>query len=88
MRLSKEELTEASSDVLQSQEAETRPPLYVVDIPPVEEDFPHLSGDKTNVYPLPISHENQCKIVGVASNWIFSQASLDSKQIKEEIFTT
>jgi hypothetical protein len=45
-RLSKEELTEASSDVLQSQEAETRPPLYVIDIPPVEEDFPHLSGDK------------------------------------------
>jgi hypothetical protein len=69
VRLSKEELTEASSDVLQSQEAETRAPLYVIDIlPPVEEDFPHLSGEKTNVYPLPISHENQCKIVGVASN--------------------
>ena len=24
--------------------------------------------DKTNIYPLPISHENQCKIVGVASS--------------------
>ena len=68
MHLSKEELSGASSDVLQSQEAETRPPLYVIDIPPVEEDFPHLSGEKTNIYPLPISHENQCKIVGVASN--------------------
>ena len=68
VHLSKEELAEASSDVLQSQETESRSHLYMIDIPPVEEDFPHLSGDKTNIYPLPISHENQCKIVGVASN--------------------
>ena len=68
MHLSKEELAEASSDVLQSQETESRSHLYVIDIPPVEEDFPHLSEDKTSIYPLPISHENQCKIVGVASN--------------------
>ena len=40
----------------------------MIDIRPVEEYFLHLSEDKTNIYPLPISHENQCKIVGVASN--------------------
>ena len=68
MHLSKEELAEASSDVLQSQETESRLHLYVIDIPPVEEDFPYLSEDKTNIYPLPISQFNQCKIVGAASN--------------------
>ena len=40
----------------------------MIDIPSVEEDFPHLSQDKTNIYTLRISHENQCKIVEVASN--------------------
>ncbi|KXJ20278.1 hypothetical protein AC249_AIPGENE16621 [Exaiptasia diaphana] len=40
---------------------------YKIDIPPVQ-DFPHLSKNQTKIYPLPISHENQCTILGTASN--------------------
>ncbi len=41
---------------------------FKIDIPPVDEEFPDLGKKKTNIYPLPISHENQCKTLGVASN--------------------
>ena len=32
------------------------------------EDFPDQSRVKAPIYPLPLSHENQCTIVGTASN--------------------
>jgi hypothetical protein len=41
---------------------------FKIEIPPVDEEFPDLGKKKTNIYPLPISHENQCKTLGVASN--------------------
>ncbi len=41
---------------------------FKINIPPIEEDFPDISTKKTKIFPLPISHENQCKTVGVASN--------------------
>jgi hypothetical protein len=41
---------------------------FKINIPQIEEDFPDLATKKTKIFPLPISHENQCKTVGVASN--------------------
>ena len=41
---------------------------FEINIPPVEVDFPDMCTKKTKIFPLPISHENQCKTVGVASN--------------------
>lgn len=34
---------------------------FKIEIPPVDEEFPDLGRKKTNIYPLPISHKNQCK---------------------------
>ena len=41
---------------------------YKISIPAVDEEFPELGTTKTLIYPLPISHENQCSTVGLASN--------------------
>lgn len=41
---------------------------YKIDVPAVDEEFPELGNTKTQIFPLPISHENQCKTVGLASN--------------------
>ena len=41
---------------------------YKIHIPSVEVDFPELAEKKTPIYPLPISHENQCSSAGMASN--------------------
>lgn len=41
---------------------------YKIIIPEVDEEFPDMGNEKTQIYPLPISHENQCSTVGLASN--------------------
>ncbi len=41
---------------------------YKIDVPAVDVEFPELRNTKTQIFPLPISHENQCKTVGLASN--------------------
>lgn len=41
---------------------------YIIDIPSPDEEFPHLATTKANIYPLPVSHENQCSTVGLAGN--------------------
>ncbi|CAB4034182.1 Hypothetical predicted protein [Paramuricea clavata] len=48
---------------------------FKINIPQIEEDFPDRATKKTKIFPLPISHENQCKTVGVASNLdLFAEA--------------
>jgi len=41
---------------------------YVVDVPKVPIEFPDMANNKTEIYPLPISQENQCKTIGLAQN--------------------
>jgi hypothetical protein len=42
--------------------------LFKIEVPPIPEEFPELSTKKTKIYPLPISHENQCKTFGLGRN--------------------
>ena len=69
--LSSEEIKFSTSEKLQetaNATASKKNQKYVIHVPPVEEDFPELAGKPTKIFPLPISHENQCKTVGLASN--------------------
>ena len=50
------------------QQSPTGKKTYKIDVPAVDEEFPELKNTKTEIFPLPISHENQCKTVGLASN--------------------
>ena len=69
VQMTKDEIKGASSDVLKAQESAESPcAAFRIDIPPVLEDFPDQSRVKAPIYPLPLSHENQCTIVGTASN--------------------
>jgi hypothetical protein len=48
--------------------------LFKIKVPPIPEEFPELSAKKTKIYPLPISHENQCKTFGLGRNlYIFAE---------------
>lgn len=70
VQLNKEEIVTGSSEFLQEQATtEKKPPaLFNLFVPGEDVEFPHLSTRKSRIYPLPMSHENQCKIVGTASN--------------------
>ncbi len=41
---------------------------YVIEVPKLKEEFPILATEKAQVYPLPLSFENQCTIMGAANN--------------------
>ena len=41
---------------------------FKIDIPELHQDFQIQGVTKTKIYPLPISHENQCSILGAAAN--------------------
>ncbi len=76
--LSKEELECASDDVLkQYTVAESR--TYEIDVPAAITEFPKFASTATKIYPLPISHENQTKIVGVAGNLDLFQKEFNFK---------
>ena len=67
--LSKEELKCASDEVLkQSTSGDSNSRMFDIDVPPAVTEFPKYANNATKIYPLPISHENQVKIVGVAGN--------------------
>lgn len=73
INLSSKEIEDASGETLQraAQDAEKGSPSakrYIIDVPPVHEDFPQFANKQSKIYPLPISHENQCTILGTASN--------------------
>lgn len=67
VQLTSEELKKAPNDLLITHANSTeRPKRYAIEVPPPDEEFP---GDEYSaVFPLPISHENQCTNYGVASN--------------------
>lgn len=70
IQISKQEIVTSNSEALQKEAlpAESRKPLFVLDIPPVAEEFPDQSHETSKMFPLPLSHENQCTNVGAASN--------------------
>ena len=41
---------------------------FVIDVPPLKHEFPELAAQKSQVYPLPLSFENQCTTMGTANN--------------------
>ena len=41
---------------------------YVIEVPKLKEEFPMLANEKLQVYPLPLSFENQCTTMGAANN--------------------
>ena len=59
---------------------------YKIVVPKVDEEFPDLGNVKTQIYPLPISHENQCSTVGLASNLDRFAEEFDFKNEKNERF--
>ncbi|KAK3729312.1 hypothetical protein QZH41_011439 [Actinostola sp. cb2023] len=68
-----EELIHATSEELekmakQAEESKSHVKNFKIEIPDVYEEFPSLGKKQSKIYPLPISHENQCTILGVASN--------------------
>ena len=65
--MSKDELESASDDVLK-QYSGTTSRKYDIEVPPAVTEYPQFANKVTKIYPLPISHENQTKIVGVAGN--------------------
>lgn len=63
-----ESLQRVADAVLQRGNISLENKRYKIIIPGVDEEFPDMGNEKTQIYPLPISHENQCSTVGLASN--------------------
>lgn len=65
-----------SSEILQKvadaaeerQKLPLREKTFKIIVPVADEEFPEVGNTKTPIFPLPISHENQCSTVGLASN--------------------
>lgn len=79
LQLSKDEINAASSYTLQMIAVERKDPVYAISVPAPEEDFPEFSTKKSAMFPLPISHENQCTIAGAASNLELFAGEFDFK---------
>ncbi len=41
---------------------------FVIEVPELKQQFPELANEKSKVYPLPLSFENQCTIMGAPNN--------------------
>ena len=41
---------------------------YIIELLKLKEEFPMLANEKLQVYPLPLSFENQCTTIGAANN--------------------
>ena len=70
VRMSSSELIGATAEELQKKanEEEVTPKPFKINVPSPDEEFPHLRETKTDIYPLPMSHENQCSLMGTAVN--------------------
>ena len=81
--LSKKDLTCATDDFLKEYSA-GQSPTYEIDVPAAITEFPEFSSAATKIYPLPISHKNQTKIVGVAGNLDLFQKEFNFKCEKDK----
>ncbi|KAK3754178.1 hypothetical protein QZH41_020604, partial [Actinostola sp. cb2023] len=71
LSISREQLKTMSSEELQKLAStpipgQTKP--FKIEVPEIPCEFPHMAKKEAKIYPLPISHENQCTTLGVASN--------------------
>lgn len=68
--LSCQELLHATPEQLKriSNNERNGPDQFKIEVPSIPEEFPDLSTMKAKIYPLPISHENQCKTFGLGRN--------------------
>ena len=57
---------------------------YKISIPAVDEEFPELGTTKTLIYPLSISHENQCTLLVWQAIWIDLVLNLVSSAIRTQ----
>ena len=55
---------------------------YEIDVPRVPDEFPDMGNKAADIYPLPLSHENQCTTIGVANNLEMFQEEFDFKSNK------
>ena len=60
---------------------------FVIDIPEMKAEYPSLATEKSRVFPLPLSYENQCTIMGAANNLaLFSEEfNFPSNSVKKYI---
>lgn len=66
--LSKEELESASDEALSELLSGNSTKSFDIVVPAPVTEYPELANKAAKIFPLPISHENQVKIVGVAGN--------------------
>lgn len=70
VQISKEELKDISSEQLQNvaSKHDHDENQFKIELPEIPCEFPDMAKKEAKIYPLPISHENQCTTLGVASN--------------------
>ena len=83
VNLSEEELKCASDDSLK-QYSVPKSQEHDIDVPAPITEFPEFANIATKIYPLPISHENQTKIMGVAGNLDLFQKEFNFKCEKDK----
>jgi hypothetical protein len=70
--ISNQQLKSMSGEELQTQASNPFQPesskRFHIKIPEIPCEFPDMANKKAKIYPLPISHENQCTTLGVARN--------------------
>ena len=77
----KEQLKNMRSDNLQRQSSKTleseESKQYKIIVPSIPCEFPDMAAKEAQIYPLPISHENQCTTLGATTAfWIFFKKNL------------
>jgi hypothetical protein len=90
VNVTKEQLRNMRSEDLQrvlsqSLESETSKQYKIV-VPRIPCEFPDMAAKEAQIYPLPISHENQCTTLGAASNLDLFQKEFDFVSYKQPKF--
>ena len=65
IQISKQEIVTSNSEALQKEAfaAESRKPLFILDIPPVAEKFPYQSHETSKMFSLPLSHASNARML-------------------------
>ena len=86
----KEQLKNMRSDNLQRQSSKTleseESKQYKIIAPSIPCEFPDMAAKEPQIYPLPISHENQCTTLGATSNLDLFQKEFDFVSDKQPKF--
>lgn len=88
VNMSKEQLKTMSSEELQAHACAPTPSqsskTFKIKVPEIPCEFPDMAKKEAKIYPLPISHENQCTTLGVASNLDLFQVEFGFTSNKQE----